>query len=99
MHTERAVVAPRVYYIVFAVLMLCTYLTVQIAYFDLGALNTVAALLIAALKATLVLVFFMHVAHGARLVRVVIFTSLLFLALLLFITMGDYLTRTWTLQP
>ena len=38
------IVPTRVYYTIFAILMLCTYLTVQIAFVDLGALNTVAAL-------------------------------------------------------
>jgi hypothetical protein len=41
----------RVYYTIFAILLFCTYLTVQIAFFDLGALNTVAALGIATFKA------------------------------------------------
>ena len=33
----------RVYYTIFAILLFCTYLTVQIAFLDLGVLNTVAA--------------------------------------------------------
>ena len=57
----------RVYYIIFGILMLCTYLTVQIAFFDLGRLNTVAALTIAVFKATLVVLFFMHVKYSTRL--------------------------------
>ena len=40
----------RVYYIIFGILMACTYLTVQIAFLDLGRLNTVAALVIAVFK-------------------------------------------------
>ena len=52
-------------------LMFCTDLTVQIAFFDLGALNTVAALAIAVFKATLVVLFFMHVQiqHAAHMGR------------------------------
>ena len=38
----------RTYYTVYAILMVCTYLTWQVAYFDLGSFNTVAALGIAA---------------------------------------------------
>ena len=50
--------------------MVCTYLTWQVAYFDLGAFNTVAALGIAVFKAVLVMLFFMHVRqHAARLGR------------------------------
>jgi len=50
----------RIYYTIFGILMLCTFLTVQIASIDLGALNTVAALGIAVFKAVLVVLFFMH---------------------------------------
>ena len=59
MSTEHHVVPKKIYYTIFGILMLCTYLTVQIAFFDLGELNTVAALGIAVLKATLVVLFFM----------------------------------------
>ena len=43
----------------FAILLFCTYLTVQIALRSL-VLNTVAALVIATFKATIVVLFFMH---------------------------------------
>src|SRR3954462_8941894 len=85
----------RIYYTIFAILLLCTYLTVQIAFFDLGALNTIAALTIAVFKATLVVLFFMHVKYGTRLTWLVVTGSLFWLAILLALTMGDYLTRPW----
>jgi len=89
------VIPKRTYYTIYGLLMLCTYLTVQIAYFDLGALNTVAALAIAVFKATLVVLFFMHVKYGTRLTWLVVLGSVLWLAILLALTMGDYLTRAW----
>ena len=90
------VVPKRVYYVVFGLLMLCTYLTVQIAFVDLGPFNAVAALVIAVFKATLVVFFFMHVRYGgARLAGAVVFGSLVFLVILLALTMSDYLTRPW----
>jgi cytochrome c oxidase subunit 4 len=67
---------------------------VQIAFFDLGPLNTIAALVIAVFKATLVVLFFMHVRYGTRLTGAVVLSSLLFLAILLALTMSDYLTRS-----
>jgi cytochrome c oxidase subunit 4 len=85
--------ATRVYYVIFAVLIVCTYLTWQVAYFDLGRFNTVAALGIAAIKATLVVWFFMHARSSPRLTLVVAFGGLLWLAILLALTAGDYLTR------
>jgi cytochrome c oxidase subunit 4 len=89
------IVPTRVYYTIFGILMLCTYLTVQIAFFDLGALNVVAALTIAIFKATLVVLFFMHVRYSTRLTWLVVAGSIFWLGILLALTMGDYLTRGW----
>jgi len=94
MSTEH-VVPTRVYYTIFGILMLCTYLTVQIAVFDLGALNTIAALVIAVFKATLVVLFFMHVKYSTRLTWAVVLGSVFWLGIMLALTMSDYLTRAW----
>ena len=89
-------IVPRTtYFTIYAVLMACTYLTWQIAYFDLGALNTVAALTIAVLKAVLVMLFFMHVRH-TRLAWTAVAGSVFWLAILLALTMSDFLTRGWS---
>jgi cytochrome c oxidase subunit IV len=85
----------RVYYTVFAVLMVCTYITWQVAYFDLGPFNTIAALSIAVFKAVLVILFFMHVRYSTPLTRAVIIGGVFWLAILLALTLGDYLTRAW----
>jgi len=66
----------RTYYTIYAILMVCTYLTWQVAYFDLGSFNTVAALGIAAFKAVLVALFFMHVRDSPRLTSAVIISNL-----------------------
>jgi cytochrome c oxidase subunit IV len=91
------IVPRRVYYTIYGILMLCTYLTAQIAFIDLGALNTVAALAIAVFKASLVILFFMHVKYGARLTWAVVVGSLFWLGILIVLTEGDYLTRAWRL--
>src|SRR3954454_1910535 len=85
----------RIYYTIFAILLLCTYLTVQIAFLDLGALNTIAALAIAVFKATLVVLFFMHAKYSSRLTWAVVIGSIFWFGILLTLTMGDYLTRPW----
>jgi cytochrome c oxidase subunit IV len=85
----------RVYYTIFAILIFCTYLTVQIAFFDLGRLNAVAALAIAAFKATIVILFFMHVKYSTRLTWAVVLGSIFWFGILVALTMGDYLTRPW----
>jgi cytochrome c oxidase subunit IV len=89
------IVPKRIYYLVFLTLMVCTYLTWQIAYFDLGPMNTVAALTIAVFKAVLVVLFFMHVRYSNRLTWAVVVGSVFWLGILLALTLGDYLTRGW----
>lgn len=83
------------YFAIYAVLLLCTYLTWQVAYFDLGPVNTVAALTIAVFKAVLVILFFMHLNNSPRLTWAVVIGSAFWLGLLLALTMSDYLTRSW----
>src|SRR5262245_50453044 len=94
-HTNAHIVPTRVYYAIFGTLMLCTYLTVQIAFFDLGPLNTIAAIGIAIFKATLVVLYFMHVRYSTRLTWAVVVGSIFWLGILLALTLGDYLTRAW----
>ena len=89
------IVPPRVYYTVFAILMLGTALTVAVSFVDLGAFNAVAALAIAVFKATLVVLFFMHVKYSTRLTWAVVLGSLFWLGILITLTMADYLTRAW----
>jgi cytochrome c oxidase subunit 4 len=89
------IVPTKVYYTIFGILMLCTYLTVQIAFLDLGPLNVVAALTIAVFKATLVVLFFMHVKYSTKLTWAVVLGSVFWLGILLALTMSDYLTRVW----
>jgi cytochrome c oxidase subunit 4 len=63
-------VAPKsLYYTIFAALIFGTVLTVVVAKIDLGAFNNVAMLAIACAKATLVVLFFMHVRWSTRLGR------------------------------
>ncbi len=88
----------RTYYTIFAILILCTYLTWQVAYFDLGPFNTIAALTIAVFKATLVVLFFMHVRYSTRLTWAVVFGGVFWLCILLALTMSDYLSRGWVPQ-
>src|SRR5437773_11759795 len=89
------IVPTRVYYTIYAILMVCTLLTVQIAFLDLGRLNTVAALVIAVFKATLVVLFFMHVKYSTRLTWAVVLGSVFWLGIMFVLTLGDYLTRAW----
>ena len=89
------IVPVRTYVIIFGLLMLGTYLTVQAAFLDLGAFNTPIAIAIAIAKATVVVLYFMHVKYSPRLTWVVVIGSVFWLAILLAMTFGDYATRAW----
>lgn len=84
-----------VYYSIFGALMVLTGVTVAAAYVNLGNLNFPVALAIATLKATLVILYFMHVKYSSHLTKLVIITGLFFVSLLMIETMVDYVSRGW----
>jgi cytochrome c oxidase subunit IV len=90
------IVQPRIYIAIFLALMVGTGLTVLAAFRDFpGPLNAVVALTIAVVKATLVILYFMHVRYSPRLIWLVIGSALFWLAILFALTISDYWTRTW----
>ena len=93
--TGEHVVPLRIYYAVFTVLLAMTAATVAISFFDLGPMNTVAALGIAGFKATLVILYFMHVRWSGRLVWLAVAAGLFWLGILLVLTLADVATRGW----
>jgi cytochrome c oxidase subunit 4 len=82
-----------VYVMIFVALLVLTGATVGAAEIDLGALNNVVMLGIAVTKATLVVLFFMHVYYGPRLVHAIVGAGLAWLAILVVFLLADYLTR------
>jgi cytochrome c oxidase subunit IV len=94
--SEGHVILPKkIYFAIFFALMICTYLTWWVAGKDFGELNIVIALSIAFFKATLVVLFFMHVRYSEKLTWVVIITGVLWLGILFVLTMSDYYSRIW----
>jgi cytochrome c oxidase subunit 4 len=87
------------YYGTFAALIGLTLLTVGLAFVPLGRWHTVTGLLIAGSKATLVALVFMHLWHSRRLVWLVVGGGLFWLALLMGLTLTDYLSRAITRGP
>ena len=78
------------------VLLVGTALTVAAAFVDFPwRLNTIVALTIATVKATFVVLYFMHVRYSARLVWVIITAALFWMAILFAFTLADYFTRDW----
>ena len=96
-HPRGHAVSWKVYLAVFAALCVLTGVTVLVTGFDLGPLNLVVALGVAVTKASLVVLYFMHARYSPRLTGVVIAASIAFFAILLFLTLTDYLSRPWPL--
>ncbi|HKM47984.1 MAG TPA: cytochrome C oxidase subunit IV family protein [Terriglobales bacterium] len=92
-HTSR----PQGFYLAIGMgLLVLTATTVGAAFVNLGPFNPIIALLIATIKATLVVLFFMHVKGASeKLTAAVVVSGFFFLAILLTLSLADYLTRSW----
>jgi cytochrome c oxidase subunit 4 len=89
-------VAPlKMYYAIFLALLVGTFITVVVAFYDFGFMNNVIMLAIAITKALLVVLFFMHVRWSSRLTWVVAGAGFFWLLILFGLTMADYTTRGW----
>ena len=90
------IVPVRIYVGIFLSLMVGTTLTVWAAFRDFpGPLNVIVAMTIAVVKATLVVLYFMHVRYSARLIWVIVASALFWMGILFALTFSDYLTRGW----
>jgi cytochrome c oxidase subunit IV len=87
------IVSPKIYAVIFLALMAGTFLTVFAAGRDFGRMNIVIALGIATIKATLVILFFMHGKYSSRRTKLVIVSGFFWLAIMLGLTIADYSTR------
>jgi len=86
----------KTYLIIGATLLVLTVATTLIAFVNLGPFNPVVALTIATIKALLVILFFMHVKGASeKLTGVIVVAGFFFLAILLSLSLADYLTRSW----
>ncbi len=90
------IVPVRVYLAIFLALLAGTTLPVVAAFHDFPwQFNTVIALTIASFKATLVVLYFMHVRYSSRLVWVIVISALFWMGVLFALTFSDYFTRDW----
>ena len=74
-------------------LIVMTVVTVAASYVDFGAANTVIAVIIASVKATLVATFFMNLLHDRRFNALIFVSGLIFLSFLFLFTLADTGTR------
>ena len=91
-HTEH-IVSPGIYVAIFSALILGTGLTVWAAFQNFGPFNIVIALGIATMKATLVVLYFMHARYSPKRTQLVIVCAVFWLAIMLSLTLSDYQTR------
>jgi cytochrome c oxidase subunit IV len=93
------IVSPKIYLLIFTILMVLTGTTVYAATVDLNqyfpGLNVIVALVIATCKATLVVLFFMHAYYSTKRTQLIIIAGVFWLAIMLFMTLGDYASRPW----
>jgi cytochrome c oxidase subunit IV len=87
------IVSPGTYLAIILTLMALTGITVWAAFVNLEQFNIVVALAIATCKATLVVLFFMHAKYSPKRTQLVIVAGIFWLAILLFMTMSDYVSR------
>ena len=92
---RQHVLPASIYVSIWAILMFLTGLTVFVSFIELHNWNVVLALVIATIKATLVVLFFMHLYYSSKLTKVTVISAIFFLFLLLALSMTDYLTRGW----
>lgn len=93
------IVSARLYWLIWAILIVCTVLTAWVATVDLGKANTVVALGIATFKATLVVLVFMHVKYTSeKMTKAILMAAVFWLLLLLVLSLTDYSSRPQGLQ-
>jgi cytochrome c oxidase subunit IV len=88
----------RTYYMVFAALMVLMVMTVAAAFLPhdkMHGFSIVIALLIATVKAAMVVWIFMHVKFASPLTKIFVISAFLWLAIMFVFTFSDYFTRAW----
>lgn len=94
------IVGPGIYITIISLLFVLTGLTVWVAFYHLGdPWNDVVAISIALTKASLVVLFFMHVKWGESTTKLAVILAVIFLLMLLLITFSDFASRGWLGVP
>ena len=96
-HTQPHVhvVPKKVYYAIFAALMILLFITVGVAYVPLAGWGIYVAMTIAIIKALLVVLYFMHVRYSSHLIWVIAGAGFVWLIIMFGITITDFATRDW----
>ena len=89
------IVSPAVYVVILICLLVGTALTVWASFIDLHFWNPIIALAIATTKATLVVLFFMHVKYSTKLTKLTVGAGIFMFLTLVSLTLADYISRAW----
>ena len=89
----------RVYALVLGALLFLTALTILVSYVDLGPFNTPVAFTIAGVKATLVVLFFMHMKEAHGVLWLAALAGFFWLSILIVLSMSDFATRGYLPIP
>jgi cytochrome c oxidase subunit 4 len=93
------VVSRRTYFFTFLALLALTLTTTLVGFLDLGPFSTVVAVILAACKASLIAIFFMHALFESKVIRVVLAGGVIWVAILISLTVADYVTRQFMIYP
>jgi len=96
---SRPIIPARTYLLTWAGLLALTLLTSLLGLVDMGQFSVIVAVLIAAIKASLIAAFFMHALYESKLVWAILGGGLVWFLILFSLTLGDYITRGWLPVP
>ena len=89
----------RTYALVLGALLFLTALTILVSFVDLGPFNTPVAFVIAGVKATLVVLFFMHMREAHGVLWLAALAGFFWLSILMVLSMSDFATRGYLPIP
>jgi cytochrome c oxidase subunit 4 len=92
---EHHIVSPKVYFTIFLLLLVGTAITIGASYVDLGPWNPVVALAIASAKATIVVLYFMHIRYSSKLMKLTVGAGVFTFLILVGMSLSDYISRAW----
>jgi len=92
-HTGAHITSYRTYGIILVILLFLTALTITVTWVDAGSLSIGVAMFIACIKASLVLLYFMHLKFDQLIFKIFAGMVFLLLAVVFVITFFDYLFR------
>ncbi len=96
---SEEIVSRKTFLVVYGALLVLLVLTYLASLFNLGSWGIAIALGIAACKAVLIILYFMHVKVSNQLIWIAAAVGFIWLGIMMGLTMNDYISRNWLLVP